>query len=189
MAKSAYQNQPPLTHQILWALDRELWQLFHVHSVRQLLLADWLYAREQKERERRHRSREHRQFRQRLQYLQRVACITESQQGQRKVWKLTTKGKLMAFASAAHALVVGRRNQRTNGRATGQWLVIFDIPEQQRRIRDLLRRVLYAMGGRYVQRSVFLINDADGYRLVRHIVRVARLEPHVAIARVTRFEP
>ena len=185
-AKHGTDSSP--THQILWALDRELWKLLHIHSVRQCIWSDWLYQRELGRRRDRLHRRAYRDFRKRLWYLQRAACIVRSPQGQRQVWQLTAKGRLIALMRAAKFLTHQKRNRPARARQPNQWLVIFDIPEEQRRIRNLLRQILYGLGSRYLQRSVFLIKGTEGYQLIRHLVRVAKLAPYVILAQVHRLE-
>ncbi len=176
---------PPLAHRILWSLDDALFTVSLLHSLRRWTVRDVLRARRRGQQERQTQAAQRRAISQSVDYLQRAAYIVRQPRGQHRVWQLTAAGRLRALLSAARAVghlrPAGLGALRRRGR---RWIVLFDIPEDLRRQRTLLRQVLYGLQGRFVQRSAFLLDDADGVKLLRHIVRVAKLTPYVWIAEV-----
>jgi len=61
------------------------------------------------------------------------------------------------------------------------YVVVFDIPENMRKIRDLFRRVLYNFGSDRVQKSVFVIENEEGYKFVKDIIRESKISTLVKI--------
>ena len=173
-----------MAHRVLWALSDAHDVIWDLHSIRRWQLREWLRERTLRQRAAWIEARGQSALRRRLRYLQRVGCVVQQSDGRSKVWRLTTRGRLQALATAA--LAVGRSRDRrvSHGANHRHWLVVFDIPEELRRHRDLLRRVLYGLDGKFLQRSVFLLRDSEGCRLLRHIVETAKLESYVLVAEV-----
>ncbi len=175
---------PPLAHRLLWELSDAYDVIWDLQSIRRWQLREWHRGRTLRQRAVWINARGQSALRRRLRYLQRVGCVVQQSDGRSKVWRLTTRGQLQALATAA--LAIGRSRARGVARGVDhrQWLVVFDIPEELRRHRALLRRVLYGLDGKFLQRSVFLLRDTEGCRLLRHIVETAKLDSYVLVAEV-----
>lgn len=175
---------PPLAHRLLWSLSDGFDVIWATQSLRRWQLREWHRERTLRQRAAWIEARGQWVLRQHLRYLQRVGYAVQQPDGRSKVWRLTARGQLQALATAA--LAVGHARVRRGARAIDrrQWLVVFDIPEELRRHRDLLRRVLYGLDGKFLQRSVFLLRDTEGCRLLRHIVAVAKLRSYVVVVEV-----
>ena len=65
-------------------------------------------------------------------------------------------------------------------------LVIFDIPEKQRKRRDLFRKCLYELGFVKIQRSVF-ISEYDVYKEVKELAKNCDLKKYVKIFHIRKL--
>lgn len=175
---------PPMTHRLLWALSDAHDVIWDLHSMRRWQLHEWRRERTLKQRQAWIEARGQGLLRQRLRYLRAAGLLLEQVEGRGKVWQLTTKGRLQALATATYAIGRSKARHSTVKYVRGQWLVAFDIPEEFRRYRTLLRRVLYSLDGKFIQRSVFVLVDSEGQRLLRHIVDVAKLDRYVLIVEI-----
>ena len=178
---------PPLAHRILWSLDDAFFKLSLTYSIRRWMLRDLLTELRLKRLARESRQAQRRAVQQSLDYLQRAAYIVRQPKGSRPLWRLTPAGQLQSLMSAVRAL----RRYTSRGRGPRptqrrQWIVLFDIPEELRRHRALVRQVLYGLDGRYIQRSAFLLATPDGVALLEYIIRRANLTSYFWIAEVNR---
>jgi CRISPR-associated endonuclease Cas2 len=68
------------------------------------------------------------------------------------------------------------------------YVVIFDIPENLRKVRDLFRDVLYNFGSDKLQKSVFMIESEDGYKLVKELIKASKISEYVKILKCVKIE-
>lgn len=61
------------------------------------------------------------------------------------------------------------------------YVVVFDIPENMRNIRNLFRRVLYNFGSDRIQKSVFIIESEEGYKLIKDVIKESKILEYVKI--------
>lgn len=175
---------PPMAHRLLWAMSDAFDVIWDLHSLRRWQLHEWRRGQTLRQRAAWIAARGQWKLRQQLRYLERAGLVVRQAQGRQKVWKLTVKGRLQALATAALALGRCRRRRRWAMDRPGQWLVAFDIPEEFRQHRTRLRRILYGLEGKFLQRSVFLLFDFEGSQLLKHIIDVAQLSPNVLIVEI-----
>lgn len=186
--RSSKLSPPPLAHRILWQLLDETERIVAPRSVKQYLhfdlRKDIIARRRDREEQRRKRETE----RQSLHYLTTAALISASKAGRQKIWELTPRGRVRALVTLASVVARHRRRFKIRRGGRGPWLVSFDIPEPHRRLRDVLRRVLYQFDGERLQKSLFLIRDYPEYELVAHLTKAANLGPYVIIAEVRSWQ-
>ncbi|MFH1890522.1 MAG: CRISPR-associated endonuclease Cas2 [Candidatus Kuenenbacteria bacterium] len=107
-----------------------------------------------------------------LQYLRKAELITQNQDGN---YDLSQKGKGRILNMRA------ARYQKKKGRKKLKHLVVFDIPESERRKRTLLRQCLYNLCYDKVQKSCFISDDLAAYDLVCNIIENSGLQEYVEI--------
>lgn len=179
---------PPLAHRILWQLLYETERIVAPRSVKQYLHFDLRKDINARRRFREEQRRERETARQSLHYLTTAALISTSKAGRQQIWKLTPTGRVRALVTLASVVARHRRRFKMRRGGRGPWLVSFDIPETHRRLRDVLRRVLYQFDGEWLQKSLFLIRDFPEYELVSHLTKAANLRPYVIIAEVRSWQ-
>jgi len=89
---------------------------------------------------------------------------------------LTPKGWLK-FISWYSTLYQKNPNKKQNKNEI--YLIIFDIPEKYRKVRDLLRRALYHWGFDMIQKSVFLTYDKKAFKFMQQLVAHADVKQFV----------
>lgn len=102
--------------------------------------------------------RERQRFYNLIHYLKCDGIISESNRGERKLHTLTEKGrkKLAALLAAKNAAVPLPQSQYQKSDTDRFTIIVFDVPEQERKKRDWLRAALGRMGYKMIQRSVLL---------------------------------
>ena len=92
-------------------------------------------------------------LRRRIAYLKRRHYLDRVQEGERILYKLTSKGKyeILRLQFVLHMKV--QRNKKWNRRF---YLAIFDIPEEKKKYRDFFRKLLKQNGFRMLQQSVWM---------------------------------
>lgn len=105
--------------------------------------------------------------------LKRKRLISEKKTGDRTFYILTAKGA---------AELARRKILDCNKRLSGNNLciVVFDIPESQRHVRDMFRRFLKEVGFKYVQQGVWII-DKDIVEAFRDFVKTIEADHWVNI--------
>lgn len=91
-------------------------------------------------------------FNQSIQYLRRRGLIRSFLEGNKRFIELTQKG-LENYQRKLFENIAVKRPPKWDGLFR---LVIFDIPEDKKTLRDLLRKKLESIGFRQVQKSVFV---------------------------------
>jgi CRISPR-associated endonuclease Cas2 len=134
-------------------------------------------AREMRERDK--IRKEKRKIQNALNYLQRMEFLTINKNSGEI--KFLPKGSIRAILTRSKKI-----SKKRNGNYF--YLVIFDIPEKMRRIRNLFRRVLYNFGSDRIQKSVFIIESEEGYLLVKDLVKKSGVDEYVKIIKCLKIE-
>ena len=87
-------------------------------------------------------------------------------------YKLTNKGLIKMQRIRWQA----KKNKKSNKKT----LIIFDIPETERRTRDLFRRCLYELGFSRIQKSVF-ISEHDVFNDLQELIKNCDIDEYVEI--------
>ncbi len=106
--------------------------------------------------------------------LTKYGFITKKRKNSQLCIKLTAKG----FIKLQRIIWKTKKHKKTKTKEL--CLVIFDIPEERRKMRDLFRKCLYELGFCRLQKSVF-ISYFDVYREIKELVKGCELEEHVKI--------
>ncbi len=136
-----------------------------------------------RKKERQKQRKQQKEYYSSLAYLKKQNYIKEIKKGNKKYYKLTPKGdKKNLFIQT---LVYSQQNKnKVKNKKLLKHLVIFDIPERERRFRTLFRRCLYNLGYDLVQKSCFISNDAGSYDLIKQIVEDYKFEKYIQIFKI-----
>ena len=140
---------------------------FFLNYQRAIMRHGWAYAHELKE------IKDERELRRRLSELRRRRFIEARRVGKRIEFKVTDRGALALHLDCLHA-------QQDGGLVAT--LLIFDIPESERRVRDQIRQLLKQAGFQRFQQSVWL-RRADVYEASVGLIRYLGAEKWVTVAR------
>jgi len=92
-----------------------------------------------------------------------------------------TKGIVLTPKGAERVLRVKRKLKEKKKRKDGKWImIIFDIPEKQKKAREHLRDALVALGYEKLQQSVWVC-PYDVYEETEEAVRSYRVIPYVKL--------
>lgn len=146
-----------------------------MRSVNRYIYREYRLAREARYKEKREIVREKRRFYNTMNYLKRIGYIKESINDGNKKYEFTLKGRRkLILAKLELAKKVVRKSKHPH-------LVIFDIPEKERRMRNLFRKCLYGLGYEMVQRSCFVGNKDGAYKFIQGMIRDCDLADFVEI--------
>jgi len=86
--------------------------------------------------------------------------------------------------------VILNKSRKMESKKIGSYfyLVIFDIPEEMRVVRNLFRRVLYNFGSDRIQKSVFIVENEKGHRLIKDLIRRSKVNEYVKIVKCLKIE-
>lgn len=163
----------PLTDQFLLDVYTLMESLGDTHrSLAPRTLREVLYPELFKMRREYRRKRDRKQFQQFLQYLKKRGYI--------RIKNLENKkGVLLTPAGMGRALEVKAILRSRNRRADRRWqMIIFDIPEKKRGLRDLLRSSLFRFGYQKLQESVW-VSPYDVEEATENIIREYSLDPYI----------
>ena len=175
----------PITDKFLWdlynaieATGRAYSAVSPPRSVKQYLYRDVIRLRKEYERRKARRT-----FSQFIHYLQTKGYI--------KVKNLErTKGIMLTSKGAEKALRVKRKVTGRKKRKDGKWImIVFDVPEEKRVLRQILRGALIEMGYEMFQQSVWVC-PYDVFDETEGVIREYRLIPYVKlflIEEITQF--
>jgi DNA-binding transcriptional regulator PaaX len=173
----------PLTEQILavisdlediFDIPRSMRQLVYRHEYEHWKLAKRRGAVQQRER---HRIKKALWSLEQAEYL----TATKKENGTHE-YRLTQKGWLkfsLRYAQQLKKSLPSSPSPHTINK--GAYVIIFDIPEEHRRFRDVFRQVLVNLGCVRLQKSIFLTHDISTTRLIARIVANCELEDRVKI--------
>jgi len=97
--------------------------------------------------------RELRDMRQRLTYLKRHYYLERVREGNKMFDRLTSKGR---YELLRLQFILHMRDQARQPSGKAFYLIVFDIPEGQKKFRDVFRNLLKRNGFRMLQRSVWI---------------------------------
>lgn len=106
--------------------------------------------------------------------LSKYGFITKKRKNGQLSIKLTSKGVVKLQR------IVWKTGKHKKMKTKELCLVIFDIPEERRKMRDLFRKCLYELGFYRLQKSVF-ISYFDVCQEIKELVKSCELEKHVKI--------
>jgi len=91
------------------------------------------------------------------------------------------KGVILTKKGAKKVLQIKFKTKEKKSRKDGKWqMIIFDIPEKKRRLRNALREYLQILGYRMLQQSVWVC-PYDVYEETEEIIRKFSLDPYVRL--------
>lgn len=96
--------------------------------------------------------------------------------------KLSEKGKLKLLFHKANQFKPSKKKRKEF------YLVIFDIPESMRNMRDLLRKFLYNFGSDNLQKSVFVVKDKEAYIYIKELVKMSDLSEYVKLISCNKID-
>jgi len=76
---------------------------------------------------------------------------------------------------------------KTKARKSSFYLIVFDISENNKKIRDLFRRVLYNFGAEKLQKSVFIIKGEEECMFIKELVKECNISDDVKIIRCNKI--
>ncbi|MCK5413710.1 MAG: hypothetical protein KAI57_05065 [Candidatus Pacebacteria bacterium] len=117
---------------------------------------------------------ERQKFNQLIYYLKKNGYIKIKNLEQNKGVILTKKGE-------EKILRIKLKTKKKKGRADKKWqMIIFDIPEKKRHLRDLLRSKLYLLNYKMLQQSIWIC-PYDVAKETEFILRKYSLDPYVKL--------
>ncbi|OGL64758.1 CRISPR-associated endonuclease Cas2 [Candidatus Uhrbacteria bacterium RIFCSPLOWO2_01_FULL_47_24] len=124
--------------------------------------------------------KEQTQFRKHLDYLKSRHYIEMKKEGEEQLVRLTTKAK---YEILRLQFVLHMRTQRKRGWDRKWRLVLFDVPEIQKKYRDFLRKLMRANGFRMWQLSVW-VSPYNPEPHLSNVLRYLRIEKHYELIEV-----
>ena len=167
----------PLTDKFLWdlhdlieSLDDGLRVILPpVKTMKEAWYPDSLGLRRKYQKE-----RSRKDFNQFIYYLKRKGYIKIKNLESRQAIALTPKGAEKALRAK---FTMGERPKRKDGK----WLmVVFDVPEKKRRLRDFFREYLKSLGFKMLQRSIWVC-PFDVINKVEEVARQHSLDPYIRV--------
>lgn len=130
------------------------------------------------------RKRGRKQFSQFIAYLRKQGYIQIVKLGSKKGVLLTIKGRQKALRSKA---IYGFSTQLKRRRDNKWLMLIFDIPEKKRGLRNAFREMLYSLGFSKLQQSVWVC-PYDIQKQLEIVMRVYELEDYTRIFIIEEIE-
>ncbi len=150
-------------------------------SIQQYLLYDYYHSFKGSKKEFQKRKIQQRRIKKAFYYLRRAQYITLDKN---QTAKLTHKGLYRAVLIKSKQITKNKKKINDNQ----LYVVVFDMPERYRRLRDLFRAVLYNLGGEAVQRSVFIVKGKPVYLFLKDLLKQSEIKDYVKIITVSRLE-
>ena len=166
----------PITDEFLWSLYNTISKIERAYetirpsrSMYEVVYRDILRLRREYDRKKRART-----FSQFIHYLQTHGYI--------KVKRLEgTKGIMLTSKGMEKALQVRRKIVYRKKRKDGKWIMIaFDIPEEKRVLREILRSALIDLGYEKFQQSLWIC-PYDVFNETEEIIREYQIIPYVKL--------
>lgn len=172
----------PLTDKFLWNLYKfieevdDTFSLFYPRTMKEVWFPDLYKLRRKYEKE-----NARRQFSQFIFYLKKQGYIKIKNLEQKQGVILTKKG-------TEKVLKIKLRMKEKKKRPDGKWqMVIFDIPERKRSLRDIFRENLQILGYKMLQRSIWVC-PYDVLKETEGIIRRYSLDPYVKLFLIEEIE-
>ena len=116
------------------------------------------------------KSKEYKKYDSAIRSLLRSEYVT--QVSNKKELKLTEKGWV-------HLAATANGFAENKGRSNTLYIIIFDVPEKHRRIRDIFRRCLYNIGFELLQKSIFITKSKRSFDFVQTIVSKSEIRDYI----------
>lgn len=173
----------PLTDQFLLSLynlieeiDRVSEKFIPPRTMRELLYGDLYRLKREYE-----RKKAKRQFSQFINYLKKKGYIEIKNLKEKQGVLLTRKG-------TDKVLGLRLKLEKRKRRPDGKWqMIIFDIPEKKRHLRDLLRLKLHQLGYKILQQSVWVC-PYDVMRETEEFLRIYSLDQYIKLFLIEEIE-
>jgi DNA-binding transcriptional regulator PaaX len=173
-------GQPNLTDKILSFIADLDDSMDYPKSFGQLLNWDKHEYYKNRDRLKAQEKRMRNRLKQAIRNLEKAETITFS--NKLKEFKLTPRGWI------TYAVRYSRHNkQKSKSEKLGKYIIIFDIPEEYRRFRDLFRECLKNLGCQYTQKSVWFTSDKSVWEFAQKIVANCELEGYVKFIKAERI--
>ena len=117
----------------------------------------------------------------RIDYLKKQHYLEQVRENEQRLYKLTAKAK---FAILRLQFALHMQEQRTKSGDGNFYLIVFDIPEQMKKYRDLFRSLLKANGFRFLQLSVWL-SRYNPHPAIDELLKYLGLERHFEIMKIS----
>lgn len=122
-----------------------------------------------------------RNFSQFIYYLKKKGYIKVENLKQKRAFLLTKKGR-------EKVLKIRFKNLKEKRRKDGKWqMVIFDIPEKKKKLRNLFREKLYLLKYKMLQQSVWVC-PFDVAKETEDVIREYSLDPYVKLFLIEEIE-
>lgn len=166
----------PLTDEFLWKiykfvenLDRASESIIPPRTIKELVWPELLRLKREGV-----RKSERKRFAKLIYYLK--------QKGWIKIANLETKkGLILTPQGVEKVLKIKSKMLEKKKRKDEKWqMVIFDIPEKKRHLRDILREYLHILGYQMFQKSIW-ISPYDTLKETEEILRKYNLDPYVKL--------
>jgi len=172
----------PFTDKFLWDLYNfieeidETFELFYPRTMKEVWFPD-LY----KLRRNYGRKEDRQQFSQLIYYLKKKGYI--------KIKNLEEKqGVILTKKGAEKVLKIKLKTTDKKKRKDGKWqMVIFDIPERKRALRDLFRKTLEILGYKMLQQSIWVC-PYEVSKETEGIIRKYSIDPYVKLFLIEEIE-
>jgi len=149
------------------------------YSLQQYFLYEYYQAKKIEMNKRKEMARQKQKIQKTIYYLAKAGYINYNKKGN---ISLSQKGFLKII------LLKSKRMKTKKQKDKYFYLVVFDIPEKQRRIRNLFRRALYNFGAERLQKSVFIIQNKGDYLFIKDLVKKCNLLPYVKFIKCIKLE-
>lgn len=141
------------------------------HSLVEQAYFDLIQENKIKNKEWKEKAKQKREIQKMIYYLRKASYIKFEKDN--KI-KLSSKGTIKN-------IIFRSRRIKARKRAKHYYVVIFDIPESMRRIRDLFRKVLYNFGSDKLQKSVFMVESEEGHQMIKELIKESKMFKYVRI--------
>jgi len=165
----------PFTDKFLWDLysfiekTGKTFDLFALRTIKEAFYPDFYKLRRKYE-----RNKAKREFSQFVNYLKKKGYIKIKGLKEKQGIILTKKG-------ADKVLTIKFKTKEKKRRPDGKWqMIIFDIPEKKRHLRNLLRENLHFLGYKILQQSVWIC-PYDVLKETEGFLRKHTLDPYVKL--------
>ncbi len=169
-------NKPKekITDMLLEVVDSAV-EILTLQSLQRICYGEYYEAVAKEQR----RQSEKRKIQRGVHYLKKAGYISMNQKHE---IKLSEKGKIKLLLHKANKFKPSKKRKKEF------YLVIFDIPETMKNMRNLLRRFLYNFGSDNLQKSVFIIKDKEAYIYIKELVQMSDLSEYVKLIRCNKID-
>jgi phenylacetic acid degradation operon negative regulatory protein len=172
----------PFTDKFLWDLYNFLEKIGDIHDIFALRPWNEVWNLELHKFRHEYKKRQGRKnFSQLIYYLKKKGFIKIKNLEQKQAVLITKKG-------ADKVLKIRLKTKEKKRRPDGKWqMIIFDIPEKKKQLRELLRESLYLLKYRKLQQSVWVC-PYDVLKETEAILRRYSLDPYVKLFLIEEIE-